>query len=744
MGERKMSRFDSLDDIESSKVKGGHSHAIKDASWGVILTLAFQSIGVVFGDLGTSPLYVYSSTFPNGVKHKEDIVGVLSLIYYTITLMPVVKYVFIVLRANDNGNGGTFALYSLLCRNVKIGLIPNQQKEDREVQQYHQNNSNTTKKESGCSMKVQKSLEKSLFAKYSLLFATILAVSLVIGDGVLTPCISVLSATGGIKGASSKFTDEMVVWISVVILIILFIMQSFGTDKVGYSFAPILCIWFIFNAIVGIYNFCKHDAGVIKAVNPWHIVKYFQRNGFDGWTSLGGMVLCITGTEALFADVGHFSVKSIQVSMSTVVYPAVILQYSGQAAYLSNHPEDVASAFYKAIPGPVYWPMFVIAVLAAIIASQAMISGTFSIIHQSLALGCFPRVKVVHTSAKYEGQVYIPELNYLLMIACVCVTLGFGTSTHIGNAYGIAVVFAETLTSFFMVLVMLLIWKTHILLVLLYICCIMSVELVYLSAVLYKFPSGGYLPIAFACILMSIMFTWNYAYRKTYYYELDHKVSKDKVLEIIDQSNLCRIPGMAIFYSDLVHGIPPIFEYYVGNVRALHSVLVFTSIKSLPVSKVPSEERFLFRRVHPEKPVFRCVVRYGYTDVHRNQDDFEGVLIEELKRFVVANRKTKNSRFDEGKNNEISNSEDENVGNVYESRENESGNESEVIDEAARLGVVHMVGESEVIAQKESAVMKRMVINYGYSFLKRNVRQSDEVFGIPRTRLLKVGMTYEL
>ncbi|KAL9242338.1 hypothetical protein vseg_016350 [Gypsophila vaccaria] len=736
-----MSRFDSLDDIESSKVKGSHGHGIKEASWGVVLTLAFQSIGVVFGDLGTSPLYVYSSTFPDGVKHKEDIIGVLSLIFYTITLMPVVKYVFIVLRANDNGNGGTFALYSLLCRNVKIGLIPNQQKEDRKVQKYQ---TNSSKKGRGCSLKLQKCLENSIFAKYALLFATILAVSLVIGDGVLTPCISVLSATGGIKGASSKFTDDMVVWISVAILIFLFIMQSFGTDKVGYSFAPILCIWFIFNAIVGIFNFCKHDASVIKAINPLHIVKYFQRNGMDGWVSLGGMVLCITGTEALFADVGHFSVKSIQVSMSTVVYPAVILQYCGQAAYLSHHPEDVASAFYKAIPGPVYWPMFVIAVLAAIIASQAMISGTFSIIHQSLALGCFPRVKVVHTSAKYEGQVYIPELNYLLMIACVCVTLGFGTSTHIGNAYGIAVVFAETLTSFFMVLVMLLIWKAHILLVLLYICCIMSVELVYLSAVLYKFPFGGYLPIAFACFLMSIMFTWNYAYRKTYYYELDHKVSKDKAREILDQSNLSRIPGMAIFYSELVHGIPPIFEYYVGNVRALHSVLVFTSIKSLPISKVPSEERFLFRRVHPEEPVFRCVVRYGYTDVHSNQDDFEGALIEELKRFVLVNKKTKNVEVEESMSDTITNNDDGNIENVDQGQETDGNRDIEIIDEASRLGVVHMVGEFEVIAGKNSTALKKIVINYGYSLLKRNVRQSDEVFGIPRTRLLKVGMTYEL
>ncbi|XP_021723604.1 potassium transporter 5-like [Chenopodium quinoa] len=735
MGERKINRYDSLD-VESAKVKGNHAHAAKDVSWGVILTLAFQSIGVVFGDLGTSPLYVYSSTFPNGVKHREDIVGVLSLIYYTLTLMPVVKYVFIVLKANDNGNGGTFALYSLLCRKVKVGLLPNQQKEDREVAYYENHQSSNNRERRGLSSKVQNSLENSSFAKYTLLFATLLAVSLVIGDGVFTPCMSVLSAIGGIKGASPALTDKMVVWMSIVILIFLFMMQRFGTDKVGYSFAPILTLWFIFNGVVGIYNFIKHDPLVIRAVNPWEFIQYFKRNGKDGWSSLGGIILCITGTEALFADLGHFSVRSIQISMTAIVYPAIILQYTGQASYLSNHSWDVGNAFYKSVPAPLYWPMFVVAVLAAIIASQAMISATFSIIHQSLALGCFPRVKVVHTSAKFEGQVYIPELNYLLMFACIFVALGFGTSTNIGNAYGIAVVFAEAITSSFMILV----WKTHIILVLLYACCILSVELVYLSAVFSKFVHGGYLPIVFALVLMTMMFTWNYAYRKTYYYELDNKVSTEKLREIVDQANLCRVPGLAIFYSQLVHGIPPIFACYLGNVNALHSVLVFTTIKSLHISKVPQEERFLFRRVDPKALLFRCVVRYGYTDIHDDAEGFERLLITKLVEFIRIYEKTNEEKTLAHNNNEDLIQSD--VCNEELAEEIEQ--EVEMVQKAANLGVVHMMSESEVIAKKDSNVVKKLAINYGYSFLKRNVRRSDEVFNIPRARLLKVGMTYEL
>ncbi|KAL5060523.1 hypothetical protein RYX36_032127 [Vicia faba] len=341
--------------------------------------------------------------------------------------------------------------------------------------------------------------------KIFLLFITLLGTSMVIGDGVLTPCISVLSAVGGLKEATSKITEDEIVWISVGILICLFMVQRFGTEKVGYSFAPIICIWFALIAGIGVYNFIKHDTSVIKALNPKYMVAYFIRNRKDAWISLGGIVLCTTGTEALFADVGHFSVRSIRMSMCCITYPALILAYAGQAAFLRKNNDLVSATFYKSIPGPMYWPMFVVAVFAAIIASQAMISGTFSIIQQSLKLGCFPPVQIVHTSQKYEGQVYIPKVNYILMISCIAIILGFRNTTQIGNAYGIAVVFVMALTSAFIILIMLLIWNTHIILIIAYALIIGSVELIYLSSVLYKFKQGGYLPLVFSAILMLIM-----------------------------------------------------------------------------------------------------------------------------------------------------------------------------------------------------------------------------------------------
>ncbi|KAK8975219.1 hypothetical protein V6N11_058264 [Hibiscus sabdariffa] len=736
--QKKLRRYDSMD-FESAKVPTHHGHGPKDLGWSVILQLAFQSIGVVYGDIGTSPLYVYANTFSGGIKNDDDILGVLSLIFYTITLIPLIKYVFIVLRANDNGEGGTFALYSLICRYARVGLIPSQQAEDRNVSNFQLE---LPSKRLQRASRLKSKLEQSRFAKLFLLIITMLGTSMVIGDGVLTPCISVLSAVGGIKNATSAMTEGRIVWVSAAILVCLFMVQRFGTDKVGYTFGPIICVWFTLIAGIGVYNFFKFDPSVIRAINPKYIVDYFQRNKKHAWVSLGGVVLAITGTEALFADVGHFTVRSIQISMCSVTYPALIMAYTGQAAFLRKHKEFVSDTFFKSIPGPLYWPMFVVAVAAAIIASQAMISGSFSIIQQSLSLGCFPRVKIVHTSAKYEGQVYIPEVNYLLMLACVGVTLGFRTTEKIGNAYGIAVVFVMTLTSSLLVLIMIMIWKTDILLVIAYVLIIGSVELTYLSSVLYKFDQGGYLPLAFAAVLMFVMYVWNNVYRKKYNFELDNKISLERLREITSNTNLCRIPGLALFYSELVQGIPPIFEHYVANIQALHSVLVFVSIKSLPISKVPAEERFLFRRVEPnELYVFRCVVRYGYTDIHNEEDSLELILVEKLKEFIreniwlahVINGKKANGGENKSNNREVE----------EEWRETVERDIS-VVDRACDAGVVHLIGENEVIASKGSGVGKRILIDYAYNFMKKNLRQSEKVFDIPHKRMLKVGMTYEL
>ncbi|CAI9090102.1 OLC1v1024793C1 [Oldenlandia corymbosa var. corymbosa] len=785
----KLHRVDSLN-LEAGNVLFSHAnHRSTEGSfgWKTTLSLAFQSIGVIYGDIGTSPLYVYSSTFTKGITHTDDVLGVLSLILYTLILVPMIKYVFIVLWANDNGDGGTFALYSLLCRYAKVSLIPNHQPEDKDVSNYRlEVPSNHLRR----SQKIKEKLEKSNIAKIVLFLCSILGTSMVIGDGVLTPCISVLSAVGGIPSLSK----DAIAGISIAILVCLFRIQRFGTDKVGFAFAPVITLWFLFISLTGLYNLFKYEPGVFRALNPVYIVDYFRRNGKDGWISLGGVVLCITGTEAMFADLGHFNVRAIQISFSAMVFPALSAAYAGQASYLMKFPNNVHNAFYDSIPDPIYWPTFVIAVAAAIIASQAMISGAFAIISQSLSLNCFPRVRVVHTSAKYDGQVYIPEINFLLMVACVVVTWGFKTTESIGNAYGIAVVAVMVITTCLVTLIMLMIWKASIWWISLFFLVYMSVDLIYLSAVLYKFKQGGYLPLGLALVLMIIMGIWHYAHKERYLFELHNKVSNEYVRDLAKNPRIKRVPGIGLLYSELVQGIPPIFPHFISNISSVHSVVVMVSIKSIPISKVSVEERFLFRQVEPKDfRVFRCVVRYGYKDKIEEPRVFEHQLIENLKdfirheNFILEDGQTEQNmqhfsgllqgdgKADErikSSSSRVRNEESSPQQELTEARVSSSGsiqpcvngsksrnssvrtpggattllveNELQIVQRAMDQGVFYLLGEAEVVARQDSSLLKKFVVNYAYSFLRKNGRQGEKTLEIPRTRLLRVGMVYEI
>ncbi|KAI3467836.1 hypothetical protein Pfo_024499 [Paulownia fortunei] len=752
INERKVSwarlrRVDSLNmEAGNLSFKPTH-HASRQASWSRTLSLAFQSIGVIYGDIGTSPMYVYASTFPDGIDNKDDILGVLSLIIYTIVLIPMLKYVFLVLWANDNGD-------------ANVSLIPYDQPEDRELSNYRLD---TPSNQLRWAQKIKEKLEKSKTAKIVLFLATILGTSMVIGDGVLTPCISVLSAVGGIKPLNQgkyKFFlwsfGTLFVFISIGILIILFCVQRFGTDKVGYSFAPAICLWFLFISGIGLYNLFKHDVGVLRAFNPKYIVDYFKRNGKKGWVSLGGVVLCITGTEAMFADLGHFNVPAIQVlclfylniSFSGIVFPSLLTAYNGQAAYLSKFPNHVEHTFYDSIPGkflncPLYWPTFVVANAAAIIASQAMISGAFAIISQSLSLSCFPRVKVVHTSVKYEGQVYIPEINYLLMVACVIVTYSFKTTEKMGNAYGIAVVAVMLITTSLITLIMLVIWKTKICWISLFFNVFMLIELLYFSSVLYKFTHGGYLPLAFSVVLMIMMGIWHYAHQQRYIFELKSKVSSVYVRDLAKNGDINRIPGIGLLYSELVLGIPPIFPHFISNIPSVHSIVVFVSIKSIPISKVAPEERFLFRPVEPrEYRIFRCVVRYGYKDLIEEPKEFERQLVENLKEFIRHEHFILEGGPVEQMPETVNIS---HSGLLSDGKARKSSSSAmQFVQTAMEQGVFYLIGEAEVVAKQDTSLLKKFVINYAYTFLRKNFRQGEKMLAIPRTRLLRVGMTYEI
>ncbi|KAK3158053.1 hypothetical protein QOZ80_2AG0132370 [Eleusine coracana subsp. coracana] len=731
-----LKRHDSLYG-DAEKVSREKQHG-SGGSWALTLQLAFQSIGVVYGDIGTSPLYVFSSTFPGGVRHPDDLIGVLSLILYTLLILPMLKYVFIVLKANDNGDGGTFALYSLISRHAKIRMVPDHQAEDAAVSNYNIRPPSLGMKRAQW---IKERLESSNAAKIALFTITILGTSMVMGDGTLTPAISVLSAVSGIREKAPNLTQLQVVWISVAILFLLFSVQRFGTDKVGYSFAPIISVWFLLISVIGIYNLAVHDRTVLRAFNPMYIVYYFKRNGKEAWVSLGGAVLCITGTEAMFADLGHFNIKAIQVSFTGIIFPSVALCYLGQAAYLRKFPQDVADTFYKSIPAPLFWPVFLVAILAAIIASQAMLSGAFAILSKALSLGCFPRVQVVHTSSKYEGQVYIPEVNFLIGAASVAVTLAFQTTDNIGNAYGICVVTVFSITTHLMTVVMLLVWRAHPAVVACFYLGFSAVEFLYLSSIMSKFAEGGYLPFCFSLVLMALMASWHYVHVRRYWHELDRASdAADGVGAVLARPGVGRVPGVGLLYSELVQGVPPVFPRLVDKIPSVHALLVFVSVKHLPVPRVGVTERFIFRRVGPARDrVFRCVARYGYTDPMEGHVEFAASLLGGIKMFVqeeaafaVLPRPSQ-----EGENNGDSNARRAQI-------ELEVQEEQRFIDAEAESGVVYLMGEASVTAAPGSSVLKKVVVNKVYGFLRRNLREGHKALSIPKDQLLRVGVTYEI
>ncbi|XP_057510147.1 potassium transporter 11 isoform X1 [Actinidia eriantha] len=736
----------------------------------LLLRLAFQSLGVVYGDLGTSPLYVFYNTFPRGIDDTEDVIGALSLIIYSLTLIPLLKYVFIVCKANDNGQGGTFALYSLLCRHAKIKTIPNQHRTDEELTTY----SRSTFHDHSCAAKTKRWLEKYSSSKNALLLLVLVGTCMVIGDGILTPAISVLSASGGIKVDHPKMSNDIVVLVAVVILVCLFSMQHYGTDKVGWLFAPIVLLWFLLIGGIGIFNIWQYDSGVLRAFSPVYIYRYFKRGGKNGWTSLGGIMLSITGTEALFADLAHFPVSAIQLAFTVVVFPCLLLAYSGQAAYLMKNKEHVIDAFYRSIPDSIYWPVFIVATLAAIVASQATITATFSIIKQALALGCFPRVKVVHTSKKFLGQIYIPDINWILMILCIAVTAGFKNQSQIGNAYGTAVVIVMLATTLLMTLIMLLVWHCHWIVVVFFTMLSLVVECTYFSAVLFKVDQGGWVPLVISAAFLIIMYVWHYGTLKRYEFEMHSKVSMAWILGLGPSLGLVRVPGIGLVYTELSSGVPHIFSHFVTNLPAIHSVVVFVCVKYLPVYTVPEDERFLVKRIGPKNfHMFRCVARYGYKDLHKKDDDFEKKLFDNLFMFVrlesmmegcsdsdeysLYGQQTERSR--EGllrgdANMDLTFSSVDSIVQVKSPQANHSVTSSgqttnhtevdelEFLTNCRDAGVVHILGNTVVRASRDSRIYKKIAVDYIYAFLRKICRENSVIFNIPHESLLNVGQIF--
>ncbi|XP_065874405.1 putative potassium transporter 12 [Euphorbia lathyris] len=769
---KKPKRADSFD-VEAMEIAGSPDHHSKDLSTWSNIALAFQTLGVVYGDMGTSPLYVFADVFSKvNIESEVDILGALSLVMYTIALVPLAKYVFVVLKANDNGEGGTFALYSLISRYANVSMLPNRQQADEHISSFKLK---LPTPELERALKIKDSLEKKSYLKTALLLLVLMGTSMVIGDGILTPAISVMSAMSGLQGEISGFGTSALVIVSIVVLVALFSIQCFGTGKVGFLFAPVLALWFFSLASIGLYNLVTHDISVLRAFNPAYIYFFFKKNSTDAWSALGGCVLCITGAEAMFADLGHFNVKAIQIAFSCVVFPCLLLAYMGQASYLMKYPESSSKIFYASVPGSLFWPIFVIATIAAMIASQAMISATFSCVKQSMALGCFPRLKIVHTSRKRMGQIYIPVINYFLMIMCIVVVSIFQSTTDIANAYGIAEVGVMIVSTTLVTLVMLLIWQTNLFLALLFPLIFGTVELVYLSAVLSKIREGGWLPLVFASWFLCVMYIWNYGSVLKYQSEVREKISMDFMHDLGSTLGTVRVPGIGLLYNELVHGVPSIFGQFLLSLPAIHSTIVFVCIKYVPVPVVPQEERFLFRRVCPKDyHMFRCVARYGYKDIRKEDHHaFEQLLVESLEKFLrrEAQDLALESNLNELDLDSVSvqsrDSDELRIPLMHDQKVAEGGTsvseetslalpssvmagdedpsleyELAALKEARDSGFTYLLAHGDVRAKKNSFFVKKLVVNYFYAFLRKNCRGGAATMRVPHMNILQVRMSY--
>jgi KUP system potassium uptake protein len=509
----------------------------KELAW-----ISLGALGVVYGDIGTSPLYAmrecFSPTNPHAAAvNVENVLGVLSLVVWSLILIVIVKYLVFVLRADNKNEGGTLALAALVA-------------------------------------------QKSDAPKNRLAIPILLALfgtGLLFGEGIITPAISVMSAVEGLSEQNAKFA-ELVVPISAAILIGLFWVQRYGTGRIGSVFGWIMLLWFVAIAAAGVPYIISYPE-VLQALSPHHAAIFLATHGTKGFLLLGSVCLCITGCEALYADMGHFGRSPIRLAWSFIVFPGLLLNYFGQGALYLHEGPKVSSPFYGLVSGgPLLIPMVILATMAAIIASQALISGAFSLTNQAVQLGYLPRVTVVHTSHKAEGQIYIPEVNWMLMVACVALVLAFGSSSALAAAYGIAVTGTMSITSFLFFRVALRNWGWSLGSALLFYIPFVIIDLSFFSANVVKVAAGGWFPLAVGTGLFAIMTTW---------WRGRHELSKtmetgtipdEMFLVDIATTKLPRVSGTAVFMSSGTDGMPNVLLHHVKHNKVLHKQVVLLSI----------------------------------------------------------------------------------------------------------------------------------------------------------------------
>jgi KUP system potassium uptake protein len=624
-----------------------------------LLPLAVGALGVVYGDIGTSPLYAVQECFakklvdgawvttPHAMEVTENsVLGVLSLFFWALTMVVTFRYVSFITRADNKGEGGMFAL---------LALIPGRESKSRMTG--------------------------------AIVLAGLLGASLLFGDGVITPAITVLSAIEGLSVATHAL-DPAVVPVTLVVLTGLFLLQKRGTEGIASVFGPIMVVWFATLVVLGGRSIIENPS-VLKAANPLWAIRLFEHNPWHAFVVLGAVVLCITGGEALYADLGHFGARPIRLAWVSIVFPALLINYFGQGAYLLRHGW-VAKPFWALVPDPLLYPMVGLATAASVIASQALISGSFSLARQAVALGYLPRVTIVHTSEKNEGQIYVPEVNQALMVACLALVMAFKSSTALAAAYGIAVTGTMMITSIVYCYMARKNWRWPIWQVVLLGGSFLVFDVPFFASNALKFFDGGWFPVVLGLVMFTLMTTWKRGRR-----ELAERFNQSvmpitALLEDLEATKPHRVRGTAVFMSGNADGTPPVLLHHLKHNQVLHRQVVLLSIVPMEVPYVPRAEQIEVKDLGTG--FFRVIWRTGFMET----PSVPAILLRSRELGLVAEPSTTS----------------------------------------------YFLGRETLLTHGKSTMMRwRKTV---FAFVSRNALPATTYFGIPPGRVVELGMQVDL
>ncbi|MEZ4367987.1 MAG: potassium transporter Kup [Kofleriaceae bacterium] len=536
------------------------------------------ALGVVYGDIGTSPLYAIRECLayphaPHAVPATHaNVLGVLSLVVWALALVVCVKYLVFVLRADNHGEGGILALAALVQGDAGAGRA----------------------------RRLALPILLGLFGA-----------GLLFGDGAITPAISVLGALEGLSEHGPALTP-LVVPVTLAILVGLFLVQRLGTARIGVAFGPIMLVWFVAIGAIGI-RWIVVEPSVLAAIDPRHAVRFLGAHGYHGFMILGLVFLVVTGGEALYADLGHFGRRPIRVAWFAVALPGLLLNYLGQGALLLGHPPGaIRNPFYAAVPAGWQLPMMVLSTAAAIIASQALISGVFSLTRQAIQLGFWPRLTIVHTSARTEGQIYIPEMNWALMVATLLLVLAFGSSSNLAAAYGIAVTATMGITTYLFYLTCVRRWGVPPTRALWFLVPFLAIDLTFFGANAVKLVAGGWFPLAVGVALFAVMTTWWRGRRELAQAMRDVAIAEQSFLDEIGRSPLPRVRGTAVVMAAADSGIPNLLLHHVKHNQVLHAQVVLFSVSTTATPWVRADDRLEVRTL--DHGFYRVIARVGFAE----------------------------------------------------------------------------------------------------------------------------------